>query len=299
MSMPPTFVSRSFFRFPWWTTWVAAPLLALLLVLPACKKKSEDTCKPDDENFSKVRVVVQPTEDINLDPEGTPRATSVRVFQIKGGRSLDVPLDFRQVWQDAASAFGDELLKEEELTIYPEKIDVFEIKPDAEATHLVAAAIFREPQGSSWYAEWEVPLFHGDSVCLAKAKKQTYEDPCFLLFMEGSQIDGGHKAPPGMDPKLIPIACPPPPLKVKPAPALDPKAEKKKKRKEKRKKRRQKLKSKGEDVQDKGADAQDKSDKAQGASDKVDKAANPEAPKVPEAPKGPKAPDAPSAPGKD
>ncbi len=253
-----------------------ALLLGVGLAAGACKKKDEDTCKPEDETFSKIRVVVQPTPEINLDPDGTPRATSLRVYQLKGGRSLDVPLDFRQVWKDAASAFGDELLKEEELTIYPDEPDVYDIEPVEEATHLVAAAIFREPVGNAWYAEWETPLFHGDSVCQAKRKKQTYEDPCFLIFMEGSQIDGGHKPPPGMDEELITIACPPPPLKVKPAPPPP----KKKKRK------RGKLKDKAGDAQDKAADGQDK---AAGAQDGADKAAGakdtattkPEAPAVP------------------
>ncbi|MCH9683304.1 MAG: type VI secretion system lipoprotein TssJ [Deltaproteobacteria bacterium] len=251
-------------------------MLAACIALAACKKKDENTCKPEDETFSMIRLVVQPTPEINLDPDGMPRPTTMRVYQLKGGRTLDVPLDFRQVWQDAATAFGDELLKEEEVTVYPDRPQVFEIEPDEEATHVVTAAIFREPTGNSWYAEWETPKFHGDSVCQAKRKGQTYEDPCFLVFMEGSQIDGGHKPPPGMDADLISIACPPPPLKVKPAPPPS----KKKKRK------RGKLKDKAADAQDKAADGQDK---AAGAQDGADKAAGakdtattkPEAPSVP------------------
>jgi type VI secretion system VasD/TssJ family lipoprotein len=287
MTSPSFGIRGPFSARPWF-----AVLLPVLLALTGCKKKEAETCNPDEKKFTKVRVVVQPTEEINLDPEGTPRATSLRIYQLKGGRSLDVPLDFRQVWQDAKSSFGEELLKEEELTIYPGKPDVFEIKPEDEATHFVAAAIFREPVGSAWYAEWETPKFHGDSVCLAEKKKQTYEDPCFLVFMEGSQIDGGHKPPPGMDVKAIPIACPPPPLTVKPAPPEE--------GKKKKKKKKGKLKDKAADAQDKGAEAQEGADKAQGASDKaqgasdtVEKVGNPEAPSAPEAP------EAPTAPGKD
>jgi type VI secretion system VasD/TssJ family lipoprotein len=298
-SIAPTLLG---WRAPVWVA-VLPSLLFSALALAGCKKKEGETCKPDEKAFKTVRVVVQSTPEINLDPEGTPRATSLRIYQIKGGRSLDVPLDFRQVWQDGKAVFGDELLKEEELTIYPGKTEVFEIKPEDEASHFVAAAIFREPVGSAWYSEWETPKFHGDSVCLAEAKKQTYEDPCFLVFMEGSQIDGGHKPPPGMDQKALTIMCPPPPLTVKPAPALDPKEEKKKKRKEKRKERREKAKGKAEGAQEQGAEAQDGADKAQGASDKAqgasdtaEKLGNPEAP---EAPTAPEAPEAPTAPGKD
>ncbi|MEX1369301.1 MAG: type VI secretion system lipoprotein TssJ [Nannocystaceae bacterium] len=235
-------------------------LLALgsILALAACKKKDEDTCKPEDNGFAKVRVVVQPADMINVDSDGNARATSLRIYQIKGGRSLDVPLDFRQVWQDAADAFGDELLKEEEISVQPGTPDVFEIEPDPEATHLVAAAIFREPVATTWYAEWEVPQFHGDSVCMAKKKGQAYEDPCFLIFMEGSQIDGGHEPPPGMDEEAISILCPPAPLKVKPA--APPKGKKKKKK-------RGKLKDKAGEGQDKAGEAQGAGDEAQGAAE--------------------------------
>jgi type VI secretion system protein VasD len=271
-------------------------LLSSAVALGGCKKKEGETCKPEEKVYKKVRVVVQSTEEINLDPEGTPRATSLRIYQLKGGRTLDIPLDFRQVWQDGKSVFGEELLKEEELTIYPGKTEVFEIEPEDEATHFVAAAIFREPVGSAWYSEWEAPKFHGDSVCLAEAKKQTFEDPCFLVFMEGSQIDGGHKPPPGMDAKTLAIACPPPPLTVKPPPPDDGKKKKKKKKKKS-------AKDAAADAQDKGAQAQDGADKAQGASDSAqgasDKAgkagetvSDPKsaAPKAPEAPTAPEAP---------
>lgn len=293
--MPSSISSWSRPRSLRWVAVLLPLLLAFGLVLTACKKKEGETCKPEDKAFKKVRVVVQSTEEINLDPEGTPRATSLRIYQLKGGRTLDVPLDFRQVWQDAKPVFGDELLKEEELTIYPGKTEVFEIKPEAEATHFVATAIFREPVGSAWYSEWETPKFHGDSVCLAEAKKKTYEDPCFLVFMEGSQIDGGHRPPPGMDEKVLAIACPPPPLTVKPAPALDPKEEKKQKRKEKRKKRREKAKEKAGKAQEGAEEAQSGSDKAQGASDTAEGAGKTVSDPASAAPE---APSAPSAPGK-
>lgn len=246
------------------TTQWAVLFLGTTLALAACKKEKE-TCKPEDKVFAKIRVVVQ-SEQINLDTEGTPSATTLRIYQIKGGRSLDIPLDFREVWKTSGETFGDELLKEEELTIYPDKPDVFEIEPDPEATHVVAAAIFREPVGNAWYSEWEVPLFHGDSVCAAEKKKQVYEDPCFLIFMEGSLIDGGHEPPPGMDEDLIPITCPPPPLKVKPA---EPTKKKKKRKKGKLKDKAGDAQEKGAEGQDKAGQAEDANSKAQGAGDAV------------------------------
>lgn len=234
-------------------------LLGSVVALAACKPKEGETCKPEEKTFANVRVFVQASDDINLDIEGNAQTTTVRLYQLSGGRSLDLPLEFRQVWQSDEEAFGDELLKKEELTIYPDKGELFEIVPEEGATHFVAAAIFREPVGSSWYVEWEVPEFHGYSVCAAEKKKQTYEDPCLLISMEGSFVDGGHKAPPGIDVEAIPIACPPPPLKVKPAEPT----------KEKKKKKKGKLKDKLGDAQDKAGEGQDAAAEGQGAGDQA------------------------------
>lgn len=253
-------------------------LLAASLTVAACKK-DEKTCEPGDNNFAKVRMYVQAAEEINVDPEGTPRPVQLWVYQLQGGRTLDMPLDFRQVWQASAEAFGDELLGEKDYMIGPGSAEVIEVEPNPEATHLVAAAIFREPIGTSWYSEWEVPLYHGYSACSAKMKTEKpenappYPDPCFLISIEGNMLEGGHKAPSAIDADDIGITCPAPPLKVKPA---DPQPEKKKKKK------KLGLKDKAEGAQEKAGEGQDAAGEAQGAGDTAkgagDAAQNPPVP---------------------
>jgi type VI secretion system protein VasD len=228
---------------------------------PSCKKKDGPTCNPDDKTFV-VRVLIQPTDQLNPDDEDNPLPTVVRVYQLSGDTSLQM-IDFKQVWEEGGKvAFGDEYISEEELTIYPERPDMLEIEPDAKASHFLAVAIFREPMGQSWYRVWEVPKYHGHSVCAAERKGKPLPDPCFFVYLDRNQADGGHTAPAGFDKSKAGVECPGPPLKTPPPEPVD------KKKKKKKKKRKLKL----EDAK-----------KAEGA----------EAPSTPEAPSGPEAPSAP------
>lgn len=242
---------------------------ALGLGAPGCKKKSEaPSCVPEEHAKFKVRVVVQPTAALNPDETGAPLPTVLRLYQLSSDEAVPM-LDFRETWQKGKEVFGDSFVAEDERQIYPGKAELIEIEPDPKATHILAVALFREPTGINWYRLWDVPKYHGDSVCLAQKNKKTWADPCFYVLLDGSLVDGGHAPPPGFDKTAIAIECPGPPLKMKP-PAPEP---------EKKKKKKKKLK-----------DAK--------APEVPEAPKTPEAPAAPEAPGAPAAPEAPAAPGK-
>jgi len=255
---------------------IVAIVLAFLVSLAAgvhgCKKKDEGpSCVPEEKKW-KVRVLVQPAESINPDEQGESLATVIRIYQLSGDVALST-LDFRDAWQKGKDAFGDEFLAEEERTIYPGRPELVELEPDPKATHIVAVAIFREPNGVSWYRTWDVPKYHGDSVCLAERQHKTWEDPCFYLLIDRNTLDGGHTPPPGFDASKAGVQCPGPPLKIKPPPPPSKKDDKKKKKDLKKLKKLEKAKD---------AKAPE----------------GPEAPEAPGAPEAPKGPEAPAAPGK-
>lgn len=232
----------------------------------ACKKKDDTpSCNPEDHPAKKVRLVIQPTAAINPDESGAPLPTVLRFYQLNSDESVPL-LDFRETWQKGKEVFGDSFLAEEERQIYPDKPEIVEIEADPKATHILAVALFRQPIGVNWYRLWEVPRFHGDSVCVAERQKKTWADPCFYLLIDQSLVDGGHSPPPGFDVKKASIECAGPPLKVKP-PAPEP---------EKKKKKRKKLKK----------------------PEAPKTPESPESPSAPEAPAKPEGPTAPEAPGK-
>jgi len=241
----------------------------------ACKPKLPPPCEPDEHAAKTFRLVVQP-ELMNLDNEGNPRTTIVMLYQLKGGRTLDV-MDFDTVFETPTEFFGDEYLAEKEIPVYTDRPEVIEVEAHPEATHAVAVALFREPAGNTWYREWDVPLFHGHSVCAVKdknaanaAKKPKKQkeplpevpDPCFYLTIEGSVLDGGHTPPSAFDPEKFEALpeCPPKPLKVKPKET----APKKKKKKKKRD-----LKGDAEKTKDGGEKAQGGADATKGGADKA------------------------------
>jgi type VI secretion system VasD/TssJ family lipoprotein len=256
-----------------------AILPALCLVaLGGCKKKGP-TCNPDEEAFESIRLVVGPADQINVDTEGNPRATVLRVYQLTDDRILDT-VTFEQVWQDAAGAFGDLMLDEQEFVAYPGKAEVHEIKPNPDAKFIAAVAIFREPVGNTWVTDWNVPQFHGHSVCAAKKKKQPVGDPCFYVSVENNEVDGGHEPPPNFEGDgLGDLQCPGKPLLIQPPDELSPKEKKKKEREEKRKKRLEKMKKGGEDTKEGAEKAQETNEKADAAGDAA--TTKPEGPSVP------------------
>jgi len=240
-----------------------------LLVLPGCRKDDGPSCVPEEKKY-KVRAVVQPTAKMNPDEAGEALPTVVRFYQLSSDEAVPM-LDFRETWEKGKDVFGDSFLAEDERQFYPDKPEVIEIEPDPKATHILAVALFRQPAGISWYRLWEVPKYHGESVCLAERSKKTWADPCFYLLIDGSAVDGGHNPPPGWDKTKIAIECAGPPLKVKP-PAPEPKKKKKKKKDLKK-------------LKDAKAPEQPEAPAT-------------EAPAAPEGPAAPEAPTAPEAPGK-
>ena len=216
------------------------PLSQRLLVLVAfalgggCKEcpPPQTTCKPDEENFEVINVFVQPGEQLNPNDDGTPLSVQLFVYQLAGDETLEM-IDFETVWKEGGEvAFGDDYLSHEEVTIYPDRPDHIELKPEADVRFIVAAAIFTEPLGQDWFRVWEVPKYHGHSVCNAKKKKKPWPDPCFHVTLERYRIDGGHTPPSGWDEtKMGDISCPGAPMKTPPAEVKEEPKKKKKKKK--------------------------------------------------------------------
>lgn len=212
--------------------WAVPLLAAASLAATSCKKKGPPPCNPDDEAFEKIRVLIQPAEGLNLDEEGNPLSVQFRVYQLSGDETIEM-IDFEQVWQEGGeAAFADDYLSEEEITVYPGQPDVLELKPNPDARFIVAAGIFREPLGQDWFRVWEVPQYHGHSVCAAKKKKKPWPDPCFHVMLERYAIDGGHTPPAGWDAELHELECPGAPMKNAP-PEIKDEGKKKKKKKKK------------------------------------------------------------------
>lgn len=203
--------------------------LGSAVAVTSCKKDQTETCNPQERGFSKVRVVVQPTDQLNPDDEGAALSVVFRVYQLSGDTSL-TSVDFETVWQKGGeAAFGNEFLAEQEIIVYPAKNEMLELTVDPAATHIVAVAIYREPVGQNWLRVWQVPKWHGHSVCAAERQGMPWPDPCFYVLLDRYRVEGGHTPPAGFDVSAATVECPGPPLTQPPPEPVQAKGKKKRK----------------------------------------------------------------------
>jgi type VI secretion system VasD/TssJ family lipoprotein len=196
--------------------------------LLACKP-DEPTCKPGEVEWG-VQLLIEATAMINVDRNGQPLPTVVRLYQVRGELVLD-ELDFETLWAaEDTKALGEGFVSVEEMTIYPGQRDQRLLPVEPEATHFIAAAWFREPMGNTWFASYEIPRRHPEVVCDRAPENRVYPNPCMYVLLDRSLTSGGPTPPSGFS-LVAGVQCAPP--GVVPGTAKD---DGKKKKKKKRKK---------------------------------------------------------------
>lgn len=181
------------------------------LSLGACKNKDKETCKPDDYTYKEIALHIQAAADLNLDEEGNPLPTVVRVYQLSGDLATR-SLDFTELWEDHETALGDEYISDKEFQIYPDSSEVIMLTPEKDARFILAFGVFQQPVGNTWYRVYEIPDSYGKQACELKAEEKdpaTLGQPCVYLYMERNQIDGGKAIPPGFDKAKVETTCTP------------------------------------------------------------------------------------------
>lgn len=213
-------------------------LVAVLALLTGACKKPEKTCEPSSVEW-RLQLAMQAAKIINPNDEGKPLPTVVRVFQLRGELAID-GLEFESLWEaQDAGELGESFISMEEITMYAEQNEVREIPVEEEATHVVAAGLFRKPASTSWYTSYEIPVQHPEVVCAKAPTDKVYPNPCFYMLLDRNVLDGGPTPPAGYEiGKDLKCA----PLGVTPAPELDDREKRKKERQERRKRRRQRRK---------------------------------------------------------
>ena len=168
-----------------------------LLLGSGCKK--EPTCRPEAIEWS-VQLALGASQTINPADDGSALPTSVRLIQLRGDLAAD-DLDFRALWEsEKASDLGESYLGYEELIVYPGQPHLRTLPLEEDATHIVAAGLFREPVGTTWYTVYEIPKRHGDVVCAKAPESKRYPDPCFFVYLDRATMAGGETPPPGLVP---------------------------------------------------------------------------------------------------
>ena len=177
-------------------------VMAASLTLGGCKnKKDKDTCTPDEYVFEEIALHIQASADLNLDTDGNPLPTIVRVYQLNGDLAIR-SLDFTELWEDHEAALGDEYISDKEFQVYPDSTELIKLTPEAGVKYILAFGVFQQPVGNTWYRVYEVPSSYGQQACDLKAQEKdpaSLGEPCMYLYLERNQIDGGKDIPPGFE----------------------------------------------------------------------------------------------------
>ena len=129
-------------------------LLVVSLVLGACGGANKSLrCRSPRA----LKYVVSASDRVNLDDEGRALATVVRIYQLKSLSRLE-NAEFEEIWLHADETLAEDLVKVEELTLFPKDESPHTVDVGEGVNYLVAVALFRKPAGVSWRAIYELPL---------------------------------------------------------------------------------------------------------------------------------------------
>lgn len=199
---------------------------AIGFAVPLACRPDTPTCRPDTIEWQ-IRLALQASSRANPTDDGTALPTTVRIIQMRGSLAAS-DLTFEQVWTaEDAKALGEAFLSMEELTIYPDQPPNTQPLPvERDATHVLAAGLFREPVGKSWFTLYEIPKRHAELVCAEAPDTKIYPDPCFFIYLDANNLTGGPTSPPGFTPGVVECAA----LKTPP----DPNANERRRRRDRR-----------------------------------------------------------------
>lgn len=104
-----------------------------------------------------MKAIVQTSDRLNLDDTGRSLATVLRLYQLKGIARFE-GADFEEIWLQADATLEDELVKVEEVTLFPSERVTRSLELAADVAYVVAVALFRQPAGVSWRNIYQLPL---------------------------------------------------------------------------------------------------------------------------------------------
>jgi type VI secretion system protein VasD len=190
-----------------------APRLAATLLAVTAFASLGATCAPPAAveppppcDVQIVTLNIFAGDNINPNENGNPRPVVVQLYQLKNEVRME-NATYDQILQNAKGTLEDDLLKVDELSIYPN--DLVEVKFERlkEASVLAGVALFRGPKGSSWKTFYQFPLRPGEVACGGRENKgaKAEADPHTAFFIDGAKIDNGSQFDETMFPNANPV----------------------------------------------------------------------------------------------
>jgi type VI secretion system protein VasD len=156
---------------------------------PAAPAKEAKKC---DIQIVSLSVVASPV--INPTIDGETRPVQLRIYQLKDDVRLQ-GATFEQVWKEDAGTLGPDVIKRDEVFIYPNTRTDVKFDRDPSASFIVGAALFRNPKGRSWFVSFELPPPPGKGDCLTPGCEDgscgINPNPKFSMYLDATRVDDG------------------------------------------------------------------------------------------------------------
>jgi type VI secretion system protein VasD len=166
-------------------------LVAGIAALARCSSKAPSPKEPAVAcSLPNPLLAITASENANASG-GQGRPVQVRVYQLKSDARL-LSAGFEDVWRNDAAYFAGDLLKVDEYTVYPGQTKLVKIARNPEAQSLAAVALFREPQGKSWFVSYELATPRKDAPCPPA-------EPRIAVWVDRMQIEDGQGRPTGIE----------------------------------------------------------------------------------------------------
>ena len=173
-------------------------LLACVAALDGCTHTTTPAEAPKKCPPQNVTVSILASQATNPTATGQPRPVVVRLYQLKDDERL-YGAAFEQMWHEDKATLGEDLVKVDEIQVYPaSRTDVQFPRPEP-VRHLAAVALFTQPQGQSWFSVFDLPAPPEDGKCSEKACREDDDEcigraasaPHYAFWIDRNTVDDG------------------------------------------------------------------------------------------------------------
>ena len=135
---------------------------------------------------------------INPTETGEPRPVQVRIYQLKTDTRFQ-NASFEEIWKKDKDTLQDDLVKVDELPVYPNTRTQVKFERDESAQFMIVAGLFRNPKGKSWFASFEYPPSPAKGECGVPACTSGECDaaagpvsrPQFFIWIDDTRVEDG------------------------------------------------------------------------------------------------------------
>jgi type VI secretion system protein VasD len=176
----------------------ALPIGFAVSIMASCAQREIVVQAPKQCELQVVTLTVLASPFINPTDQGAARPVQLRIYQLKSTIRME-NASFESIWKKDKDTLQDDLVKVDELSIYPDSRTDVKFERNKDALDVVAVALFRNPKGRSWYTIFELPPDPGKGACGlnvdcpegGQCDTGPVLNPRYSVWIEQSRVDVG------------------------------------------------------------------------------------------------------------